>query len=133
MPADPTPDLAALDALYQAATDAAAEVDQITLGEGPLSMRDLYKAEARRDGARARLMELLFDAWPALRRRLEIGDAAVEATERLCHWATQATDLLSTVKPLEEPAVVGWVMRETTEAVDAARSRLRALREAQNG
>ena len=170
MPADRSVDLAVLDALFAAATPGEWETDSEKTDEGyktyvmfaPDGSR-LFDAlnssatlvqydygddggsewdeTARRNFA---LIAALHNAWPAIKRRLEIGDAAVAWAEKaLAHW-----DLSN--KTIHAPNGAAELERKSAEVeidlahlsleaavalgeYDAARAKLRALREAQNG
>ena len=143
MPADPSVDLAALDALYQAATDTlatAAGCTQFRIVRGK-TVRLCHVSEEAILALQHALAALDL---PALRRRLEIGDAAVAWAEKaLAHW-----DLSN--KTIHAPNGAAELERKSAEVeidlahlsleaavalgeYDAARAKLRALREAQNG
>ena len=74
--------------------------------------------------ADAALIAALHNAWPSLKRRLEIGDAAVE----VCDLTANMRALWKAMGAGDEGAVEAYEQR--LKAIDAARSRLRALREA---
>ena len=154
MSADPSVDLAVLDALFAAATRGEWETDSEKTDEGyktyvmfaPDGSR-LFDAlnssatlvqydygddggsewdeTARRNFA---LIAALHNAWPAIKRRLEIGDAAVEALDGIQAECNRCL-IIQGVPAAETPTTYGY-----GKILDiAARARLRALREAQNG
>ncbi len=82
--------------------------------------------------ANAALIAALHNAWPAIRRRLEIGDAAVEvwrAEERVEQLLMTNVFNMDRYRQAELSAEIDLERLKAS----AARSRLRALREAQNG
>ena len=126
-------DLAALDALtrYEAAFGRwqrllALARDAEEEEKGAEYVRYLYGvAEATKPEADA--------ARDALRRDLEIGRAAVEAAfAALDHWRHEGCPACGCDCASANPPVVGCPLQALREA-DAARAKLRALREAQNG
>ena len=153
MPADRSVDLAALDALFAAATPGEWETDSEKTDEGyktyvmfaPDGSR-LFDAlnssatlvqydygddggsewdeTARRNFA---LIAALHNAWPAIKRRLEIGDAAVE----VCDLTADLRSLWKAMGAGSDGAAEAYDQR--LKAIDAARAKLRALREGGNG
>lgn len=138
MPADPSVDLAALDALYQAATPgewkpqmrdgsrfADGSLVMLLMADGGIAAYDIAEPDARWIAA-------LHNAWPAIKRRLEIGDAAVEvwrAEERVEQLLMTNVFNMDRYRQAELSAEIDLERLKAS----AARARLRALREAQNG
>ena len=139
MPADL--DLTALDALFAAATPGewTAYDDAICYaheGSGPITLGwfiEAYDAFERLDeneawpAANAALIAALHNAWPAIRRRLAIGDAAVE----VCDLTADLRSLWKAMGAGSDGAAEAYDQR--LKAIDAARAKLRALREGGNG
>lgn len=125
MPADPSVDLATLDALFAAATPGAVS------RYGKFNAQDSFGSPlaAFKRSEDADFYVALVNAWPALRRRLEIGDAAVATLNayEAMHGPVAGYDpLYRAPADWDEEAALRMRMQ-------AARARLRALREAQNG
>lgn len=131
MPAD-TPDLAALDALYRAATpgpwDARPEQNEHGLTGAWIVSGDSVSIRVRAPNGEqgennAALIAALHNAWPALRRELEIGRAAVE----VCDLTADLRSLWEAMGSSIEGATEAYDQRHRD--IDAARAKLRALRE----
>jgi hypothetical protein len=122
MPADRSVDLAALDALYQAATPG--EWRQGTrISSGIIAGRESVGDFLR--SADAALIAALHNAWPALRLAYEAWEADCEAVA--CWKAMEGEEDIRKWLELsrqQQAALARW---------NAARAKLRALREAQNG
>ena len=133
MPADRTVDLAALDALFAAATPGEWTAVERRINGSRWSEIETRPGEGDVIGCPvmspedAALIAALHNAWPALRRELEIGRAAVE----VCDLTADLRSLWKAMGAGIDGAVEAYDQR--LKAIDAARAKLRALRETQNG
>lgn len=118
-------DLAALDALLDAATPG--EWTPRDFVVVPDMRRQKFDHQSSPLGSfsveDAALIAALHNAWPAIRRRLEIGDAAVE----VCDLTADLRSLWKAMGAGSEGATKAFSQRHRD--IDAARAKLRALRE----
>jgi hypothetical protein len=130
MPADLSVDLAALDALWKAATPGewmvtADEPKRVYRVDGHGRFWPVFDAAAED----ATFIAALHNAWPALHRRLEIGDAAVEVIDAEAKERVAMGDFdKNFVSPGDERERVKARLLNACRVLNAARARLSALR-----
>ena len=122
-------DLATLDALFAAATPGEWTAVECHVNGSRWSEVETRPGEGDVIGCPvmtsedAALIAALHNAWPAIRRRLAIGDAAVE----VCDLTADLRSLWKAMGAGSDGAAEAYDQR--LKAIDAARAKLRALRE----